>query len=51
MKSAFLIVFPFFKNSYRPASEMTCFTDIYLRVGRKEHKGDMKHFVICAKAN
>ena len=32
MIGAFLIVFLFFKNSYRPASDMTCFTDIYLRL-------------------
>ena len=24
--------FPVFKNSYRRASDMTCFTDIYLRL-------------------
>ena len=38
MIGAFQIVFPFYKNSYRPASDMTCFTDIYLRVKRTEHK-------------
>ena len=38
MIGAFLIVFPFFKNSYRPASDMTCFNEIYLRVKRTEHK-------------
>ena len=35
---AFLIVFLFFKNTYRPTSDMTCFTGIYLRGKRTEHK-------------
>ena len=35
---AFLIVFPFLKNSYTPISDMTCFIDIYLRLKRAEHK-------------
>ena len=48
---AFIIVFPLFKNSYRPASDMTCFTDIYLRVKRTEHKLGIRYFVICAKAD
>ena len=34
MIGAFLMVFPCFKNSYRPVSDMTFFTDIYLRVKR-----------------
>ena len=38
MIGAFQIVVPFYKNSYRPTSDMTCFTDIYLRVKRIEHK-------------
>ena len=38
MTGAFLIVFPFLKNSYTPVSDMTCFIDIYLRVKRTEHK-------------
>ena len=48
---AFLIVFLFIKNSYRPASDMTYFIDIYLRVKRTEHKGDIRYFIICAKAD
>ena len=32
------LVFPFLKNSYRPASDMTCFIDMHLRVKRTEHK-------------
>ena len=47
---AFLIVLPFFKNSYRPASDMTFLIDIYLRLKRTEHKWDIRFFVICAKA-
>ena len=38
MIGAFLMVFPSFKKSCRPASDMTCFTDVYLKVKRKEHK-------------
>ena len=48
---AFIIVFPYFKNSYRPASDMTCSTDIYLRVKRTEHKLGIRYFVICSKAD
>ena len=48
---AFIMVFPYFKNSYRLASDMTCFTDIYLRVKRTEHKLGIRYFVICAKAD
>ena len=44
-----IIVFPFFKNSYRPASDMTCFTDIYLRVKRAEHKLSIKYFCHLCK--
>ena len=48
---AFLIVFPYFKDSYRPASDVNCFTNIYLRIRRTEHKLRMRYFVICAKAD
>ena len=51
MIDAFLIVFPFFRKSCRPASDMTCFTDIYLRVKRTERKLGMRYFIICAKAD
>ena len=51
MIGAFLIVSHFLRKAIdRPASDMTCFTDIYLRVKRTEHKQDIRHFVICAKA-
>ena len=47
---AFIIVFPYFKNSYRPATDMTCFTDIYVRV-KTEYKLGIRYFVICTKAD
>ena len=48
---AFIIVFPFLKNNYKPASDMTCFTDSYLTVKRTEHKWGIRYFVICEKAD
>ena len=37
MIGAFQIVLPFFKNNYRPAPDMTCFTDVCLRAKSREH--------------
>ena len=48
---AFIIVFPYFINSDRPASDITCFTDIYLRVKGTEHKLGIRYFVIFEKAD
>ena len=50
MTITFLIVLPFFKNSYRPASDMTFLTDIYIKVKTTEHKWGIRCFVICTKA-
>ena len=50
MIGAFLIVLRFLKNSYRPVSDMTFLTDIYLRLKIIEHKWGIGYFVICAKA-
>ena len=46
MMGAFLLVFLFFKSSYRPASDMACFTEIYLRL-EKQHKWSIRYLVIC----
>ena len=46
MIGAFLIVFPFLKNSYSPVPDMMCFIDIYLRVKRTEHKWGITYFVL-----
>ena len=48
---ALIIVFPYFINSYRPTSDMACFTDINLRVKRTEHELGIRYFIICAKAD
>ena len=50
MIDAFLIVLPFFKNSNKRASDMTCFIDINLGLRWAEHKWGIRYFVICAKA-
>ena len=51
MIGPFLIFLPFFKKSRRPASDMNCFNDIYLRVKRTDHKSGIRYFVISAKAD
>ena len=50
MLGAFLIVLPFLKNSYRPASDIAFLIDIYLRLKRIEHKWGIRYFFIYAKA-
>ena len=44
MIGALLIVLPFFKNSFRPACDMTCFTDICIKTKWTEHKRGIKYF-------